>query len=76
MPALHWSPVTPPVRVARYDILFKLKISSNKICREIFSVRGTNDVSELLVKYGNERPIADFCKRYIDLNQFCADVMK
>ena len=55
-----------------------LKISSNIICREIFSLRGMNDVSERLVMYDNERPIADFFKRYrcIILEEFCADAMK
>ena len=37
-----------------------LKISSNIICREIFSVRGMNDVRELLLKYGNEGPVPTF----------------
>ena len=57
---------------------YNLKVSSNIICREIFSLRGMTDVSERLVMYGNERPIADFFKRYrcIILNQFCAEVMK
>ena len=36
---------------------YNLKISSNIICREIFSLRGVNDVSERLVMYGNERPM-------------------